>query len=204
MDATRGESKGNGLLSADELLALLRTNTRPIPSHSPFPTAKPLVNSPTWSVLEEKAGHWFANTLIAFWEPSILGSPPKGRNFGTKGDITRDRAEHGGCSPRDWTSSSLANRLEERWAPTPEEAARVLKSLTPMILCFLGDVLERVELQEKVSVPSEDESGVISTESPKVIRALTEGFQRYSDHLFGGGLRCHGRTIIWAAENWFK
>ena len=66
--------KGNRQLLADELPTLLRTNTRLVPSHSPFPTAESLVDPPTRSVSEEKAECWFTNMLIAFCEPSISGS----------------------------------------------------------------------------------------------------------------------------------
>ena len=43
---------------------------------------------------------------------------------------------------------------------SPAEVARVSRSLMHMILGFLGDVLEPVELRGKVSVPSEDGGGV--------------------------------------------
>ena len=54
MDTMRGElkgrlkewQKGGRLRLAEVSPALLRTNARLIPSHSPFPTAKPLVDSP--------------------------------------------------------------------------------------------------------------------------------------------------------------
>ena len=47
--------KGGKLLLAVELPALLRTETRLVPSHPSFPIVKPLVDSPTRSVSEEKA-----------------------------------------------------------------------------------------------------------------------------------------------------
>ena len=145
---------------ANELPVLLRTNTLPVHSHSSFPTAKPLVDPPTRSVLEEKADHWFTNTSIPFRERSIPGPPLEGHNFGTTGGVAGDHVENGGRSPRDWTSTSSANRLGQRRVPIPAETARALKSLRHTILGLLDGVLEPVELQGMVYMPSEDGGGV--------------------------------------------